>query len=76
MREIEATAEAERAKLEELQGKIEELNNAIEAGKNTIIGELNQRAAIKSKMGRFDTMMEQVNIRRAELKAHKPIAVF
>ena len=69
VREIEATAEAERVKLEELQGKIEELNNAIEAGKNTIIGELNQRAAIKSKMGRFDTMMEQVNIRRAELNS-------
>ena len=28
--------------------------------KNTIIGELNQRATIKSRMGRFDTMMEQI----------------
>lgn len=37
--------------------------------KNTIIGELNQRATIKSKMGRFDTMMEQVNIRREELNS-------
>ena len=40
----------------------------IEDGKNTIIGELNQRATIKSKMGRFDTMMEQVNIRRGGIK--------
>ena len=69
VQEIVATAEAERAKLNEIQAKIEELNNAIEAGKNTIIGELNQRATIKSKMGRFDTMMEQVNIRRAELNS-------
>lgn len=69
VQEIVATAEAERAKLEELQTKIAELNNAIEAGKNTIIDELNQRATIKSKMGRFDTMMEQVNIRKAELNS-------
>ena len=69
VQEIAATAEAEKKKLDEIQGKIAELNNAIEAGKNTIIGELNQRATIKSKMGRFDTMMEQVNIRRAELNS-------
>ena len=30
---------------------------------------MNQRAAIKSKMGRYDTMMEQINIRRAELNS-------
>lgn len=69
VQELVATAEAEKAKLDEIQEKIEELNNAIEAGKNTIIGELNQRATIKSKMGRFDTMMEQVNIRKAELNS-------
>ena len=69
VQEIVATAEAEKAKLDEIQSKIAELNNAIEAGKNTIIGELNQRATIKSKMGRFDTMMEQVNIRKAELNS-------
>ncbi len=69
VQELAATAETERAKLDEIQAEIEKLNNAIEAGKNTIIGELNQRATIKSKMGRFDTMMEQVNIRKAELNS-------
>lgn len=69
VQEIAATAEAQRAQLDAIQAKIAELNNAIEAGKNTIIGELNQRATIKSRMGRFDTMMEQVNIRRAELNS-------
>lgn len=64
----EATAKA-KADLEAIQNKITELNNNIEAGKNTIIGELNQRATIKSKMGRFDTMMEQINIRKAELNS-------
>lgn len=55
--------------LEEVQIKIEELNNATEAGKNTIIGELNQRATIKSQMGRLDSMLEQVNIRKSELNS-------
>ncbi len=55
--------------LEEVQNKIEELNNAMEAGKNTIIGELNQRATIKSQMGRLDSMLEQVNIRKSELNS-------
>ena len=69
VRELLGTADELRTKLEEIQSKIEELNNAIEGGKNTIINELNQRATIKSKMGRFDTMMEQVNIRKAELNS-------
>ncbi len=69
VQEITDTANQVKANLEEIQSKIEELNNNIEAGKNTIIGELNQRATIKSKMGRFDTMMEQINIRKAELNS-------
>ncbi len=64
----DAAAEA-REKLEEIQEAIAKLNDEIETGKNTIIGELNQRATIKSRLGRFDTMMEQVNIRRAELNS-------
>ena len=55
--------------LEKTQGEIAELNNNIESGKNTIIDALNNRATIKSKLGRFDTMFEQVNIRKAELNS-------
>ena len=55
--------------LEKTQGEIEVLNNHIESGKNTIIEALNNRATIKSKLGRFDTMLEQVNIRKAELNS-------
>jgi len=69
VQEITSEADKVRRRLEEIQRKIEELNNHIEEGKNTIIGELNQRATIKSKLGRFDTMMEQVNIRKAELNS-------
>lgn len=69
VQDITALADAARHRLEEVQTRIEELNNSIETGKNTIIGELNQRATIKSKLGRFDTMMEQVKIRKAELQS-------
>ena len=69
VQEIAEAAAMAKADLEAIQNKITELNNNIEAGKNTIIGELNQRATIKSKMGRFDTMMEQINIRKAELNS-------
>lgn len=58
-----------RTLLEQTQREIEELNNNIENGKNTIIDALNNRATIKSKLGRFDTMFEQVNIRKAELNS-------
>ena len=69
VQEIAEAAAKAKADLEAIQNKITELNNNIEAGKNTIIGEPNQRATIKSKMGRFDTMMEQINIRKAELNS-------
>ena len=65
--DLQKTRDAAKERLEEVQKAIEELNSNIEAGKNTIIDALNQRATIKSQMGRFDTMMEQVNIRKAEL---------
>ena len=65
--EITATRDEVRALLVAVQNRIEELNDNIESGKNTIIGELNQRATIKSKMGRYDTMMEQINIRKSQL---------
>lgn len=58
-----------RTLLETTQSEIETLNNHIESGKNTIIEALNNRATIKSKLGRFDTMLEQVNIRKAELNS-------
>lgn len=67
--EIQSARDAANQLLEEVQARIEELNNRIEGGKNTIIDELNKRATIKSRMGRYDTMLEQVNIRKAELNS-------
>ncbi len=65
--QIEKARGEAREKLLAVQGRIEELNAQIESGKNAIIQMLNSRATIKSKLGRYDTMMEQINIRRAEL---------
>ncbi len=64
---IERARNEAREKLLGIQSRIEELNNDIETGKNTIIDALNSRATIKSKLGRYDTMTEQINIRKAEL---------
>ena len=65
--EIEKKRDEAKAALTAVQSFIEELNNQIEGGKNAIIEALNARATIKSKLGRYDTMTEQVNIRKAEL---------
>lgn len=65
--EIEKTRNEAKEKLLTVQKAIEELNNEIESGKNTIIDALNARATIKSKLGRYDSMTEQINIRKSEL---------
>lgn len=69
LKEAKQEREAIRAQLVEIQTRIDERNARMEEGKNAIIRELNARATIKSKMGRFDTMLEQVQIRRAELNS-------
>ena len=57
------------AELEIIQSRVAGLNQSIEDAKNAIIDTLNDRAAIKTKMGRQDTMLEQAQIRRAELNS-------
>lgn len=66
---LEEAREEARAELARVQAQMDELNANIENGKNTIITALNDRATIKSRMGRFDTMLEQIQIRRAELNS-------
>ena len=69
VQELTGIRDQVRGQLKTVQDRIEELNGQIETGKNAIIGELNQRATIKSKLGRYDTMTEQINIRKAELNS-------
>ena len=51
----------------EIAIEINNLEETIEAGKNEIIEILNQRASIKGKLQRYDTMMEQISIRKVAL---------
>ncbi len=67
--ELENERNKAKISLTEVQNHIQELNNQIEESKNKIIQTLNDRANIKSKMGSFDTMMEQLRIRKAELNS-------
>ncbi len=69
VREAEAARAEAAGHLEEIQGKIEAYNTSIEAGKNEIMEALNERAAIRSRMERLDTMLEQAQIRKAELNS-------
>ncbi len=57
------------AELAGIQVKIEELNTSIENDKNTIIGMINERGAIKADITRFDTLLEQVRIHKAEISS-------
>jgi len=63
MKERDLTREA----LNAIQNRIADLNSQIESGKNTIIKALNERATIKSRLERIDTLAEQIGIRKAEL---------
>ncbi len=46
---------------------IQELEQQIEDGKRSIIDTLNERAAVTAKQQRYETMLEQVNVRRSEI---------
>ena len=59
-------AEAQRA-FKNLAMEIHSLEEKVEGGKNEIIEILNLRASTKGKLQRYDTMMEQISIRKTEL---------
>ncbi len=53
--------------LEQIQAEIARCNGGIEHGQNEMIELLNNKATIKARQQRYDTMLEQINIRKAEL---------
>ncbi len=61
-------ADAEES-LESVQQRILDLNHSIEYCKNEIIQLLNEKASTKGKIQRYDTMLEQVQIRKAEVSS-------
>jgi chromosome segregation protein len=54
-------------KLAAVQQEIARCNQGIENGQKELYELLNNKAGIQSKQQRFDTMLEQINIRKAEL---------
>ena len=55
------------AVLDEVQEKIAQCNAGMEKGQKELYELLNNKTGIQSKEQRFDTMIEQINIRKAEL---------
>ena len=67
LKSITEKLHTEEKHLELITVKVEECSNAVEEGKNEIIEILNSRATTKGKAQRFDAMMEQLDIRKAEI---------
>ena len=65
--EVAARKKEAAAALSVLQTEIARLKAAIEQGKSEIIELLNKKASTKAGKQRYDTMLEQVNIRKAQL---------
>ncbi|MBP3338892.1 MAG: chromosome segregation protein SMC [Lachnospiraceae bacterium] len=47
--------------------EVEDLSEQVEGKKNDIINLLNEKAGVSAKIQRYDTMLEQINLRKAEL---------
>ncbi len=60
-------AERTQAELLRIQTRIAELAGAVEDGKNNLIELLNNRSSTKAKIQMYDTMLEQIQVRKAEM---------
>ena len=58
-----------RNNLEVIRASIEEINNKIEEDKNLVIEAINERSGIKSEKARYETMLENVAIRKSTLNS-------
>ena len=67
LKTVRTKLSGEEEKLKTAQENIEACTKEVEDGKNEIIEILNSRANTKGKAQRFDAMMEQADIRKAEI---------
>lgn len=67
LKSADASRKQEFDQLASISEKINNILEEIEESKNEIIDLLNQKAAVKSKIQRYDTMLEQISIRKAEI---------
>ena len=56
-----------KAQLDEIQKELSKCNEGIENRQKELIQLLQDKAATQGKLQKFDTMLEQINIRKAEL---------
>ena len=59
--------EAAKEQLQEADSTIQNLETAIEQAKSNIIQALNEKAGVTARQQRYETMLEQVNLRRSEV---------
>jgi chromosome segregation protein len=64
---VEQRRSAAQEEYERIQSEITRCNEGIAAGQKEMIELLNNKASIKARQQRCDTMLEQINIRKAEL---------
>ncbi len=67
LRELRERESQAKEASDEAQERISSLSREIEQGKSAVITLLNQRATVKARLQRYDTMMEQTQIRKAQL---------
>ncbi len=67
MKDVQKRTQDAKVQLETVQAEIACCSEGIEKGKNEMIDLLNRKASTKARQQRYDTMLEQVNIRRAQL---------
>ena len=58
----------EEKKYQDIERRLTSCNDGIAKAKNDVIGMLNSRSTVKGKMQRYGALLEQIDIRRAELQ--------
>ncbi len=64
-----AEEKKEEKKYKDIEQRLASCNDGITRAKNDVIGMLNSRSTVKGKMQRYGALLEQIDIRRAELQS-------
>ena len=67
MEKLTRDREENRRLLEASEARVEQLETEIEGRKSGVISALNEKAAVTARQQRYETMLEQVNVRRSEV---------
>ena len=67
LEDLNKAQEAADQALSKIQETVRQLRYEIDVKNSDIIASLNNAASVKGKIGRYDTMIEQINIRKSEL---------